>query len=233
MGAESVIPHRTRQSKMYGDLMHELVVFAIVAVFAASSVQALDVKSPGADWTEAYHTDKLVIFTRDVGEDRKIVATAEVEASPEVVFKVVSDFEHYRDFMPYMEESRVLTRKGDNEVVTYARIAPPFVTERDYPLKVRMTRGSPSNGGAFKVEWTANPEAEPEVEGVVRVKLNEGSWLATPLNGGKRTRLTYTLLTNPGGLIPAFVVNLSNTIAIPELFEAVKKRSVEKNAAQK
>lgn len=210
--------------------MRSLIVLAVAAVFTASSAQALDVKRPGADWTEAYRTHKLVIFTKDVGKDRRIIATAEVEAPPEVVFKVVSDFEHYRDFMPYVEESRVLTRKGDNEVVTYARIAPPFVSERDYPLKVRMTRGSPSNGGVFKVEWTANPEAEPEVEGVVRVKLNEGSWLAAPLDGGKRTRLTYTLLTNPGGLIPAFVVNLSNTIAIPELFKGVTKRSVEKAA---
>ncbi|SEL04262.1 SRPBCC family protein [Nitrosovibrio tenuis] len=213
--------------------MRGLIIFAVAAVFAASSAQALDVKSPGVDWTEAYRTDELVIFTKDVGKDRKIIATAEVEASPNVVFKVVSDFEHYRDFMPYVEESRVLTRKGDNEAVTYARIAPPFVSKRDYPLKVRMTRGSPSNGGVFKVEWTAHPEAEPEVEGVVRVKLNEGSWLAAPLNGGKRTRLTYTLLTNPGGLIPDFVVNLSNTVAIPELFDAVKKRSVEKSSVQK
>lgn len=210
--------------------MHGLIVLTVAAVFAASSAQALDVKSPGPDWTESYRDKKLVIFTKGMGQDRRIVATAEVEAPPEVVFKVVSDFEHYRDFMPYVEESRVLTRKGENEAVTYARIAPPFVSERDYPLKVRMTRGSSSNGGVFKVEWTANPEAEPEVEGVVRVKLNEGSWLAAPLNGGKRTRLTYTLLTNPGGLIPAFVVNLSNTIAIPELFKSVTKRSVEKAA---
>jgi hypothetical protein len=41
------------------------------------------------------------------------------------------------------------------------------------------------------------------------------------------------VLTNPSGLIPDFVVSMSNTVAIPELFEAVKKRSVEKNAAQK
>jgi uncharacterized protein YndB with AHSA1/START domain len=213
--------------------MYGLIIFAVATVFTASSAWALDVKSPGADWTEAYRTDELVIFTKDVGEDRKIIATAEVAAPPEVVFKVLSDFEHYRDFMPYVEESRVLIRKGDNEVVTYARIAPPLVSERDYPLKVRMTRGSPSNGGVFKVEWTANPEAEPEVEGVVRVKLNEGSWLAAPFNGGKRTRLTYTLLTNPGGLIPPFVVNLSNTVAIPELFEAVKKRSLERSVSRK
>ena len=46
-------------------------------------------------------------------------------------------------------------------------------------------------------------------------------------------RLTYTLLTNPGGLIPVFVVNMSNTIAIPKLFEAVRKRSAGKLAEKK
>jgi hypothetical protein len=194
---------------------------------------ALDVKSPGAEWTEAYRSSELVIFTKDIQEGRKIVAISEMEAPPEFVFNVVGDFEHYRDFMPYVKESRVLSRKDDGEVITYARIAPPFVSERDYPLRVRITRGMPSNGGVFKIGWEAVPEAQPEVEGVVRVKLNEGSWLVEPLKGGMRTRLTYTLLTNPGGLIPDFVVNMSNTVAIPELFESVRKRSTEKAAAAK
>lgn len=213
--------------------MRLLAISVIVALFAASSVQAFDMKSPGADWTEAYRTGELVIFTKDVEAGRRIVAISEVSAPPEVVFNVLTDFDHYPDFMPYIKESKVLSRMGDSEVVTYARIAPPFVSERDYPLKVRMTRGTPMNGGMFKVEWTASSEARPEVEGVVRVKLNEGSWLVEPLQDGKRTRLTYTLLTNPGGLIPVFVVNMSNTIAIPELFKAVAIRSAEKAAAGK
>lgn len=208
--------------------MHCIAAFAIVAVLAASPAQALDVKSPGADWTEAHRSSELVIFTKDVKEGRRIIAVSEIKAPAEAVFNVLGDFEHYPDFMPYVKESRVLSRKGNSEVVTYARVAPPFVSERDYPLQVRMTRGIPMNGGVFRIDWTALPGAWPEVEGVVRVKLSEGSWLVEPLHRGKRTRLTYTLLTNPGGLIPGFVVNLSNTIAIPELFEAVKKRSVEK-----
>ena len=213
--------------------MRLLAVSVIVTVFATSSVQALDVKSPGVDWTEAYRTGELVIFTKDLEAGRRIVAIAEVDAPPEIVFNVITDFDHYPDFMPYVKESRVLSRMNDSEIVTYARIAPPFVSERDYPLKVRMTRGTPMNGGMFKVEWTARPEAQPEIEGVVRVKLNEGSWLVEPLQDGKRTRLTYTLLTNPGGLIPVMVVNMSNTISIPELFKAVAIRSAEKAAGGK
>ena len=201
------------------------LTLALFTLFAASSAQALDVKSPGPDWKEAYRTSELVIFTKDVEVGRRIIAISEVETPPEIVFNVLSDFEHYAEFMPYVEESRVLSRRGDTEVITYARIAPPFVSKRDYPLKVTLTRGSTLNGDVFKVEWRPSPDSWPEVKDVVRVKLNEGSWLATPLDGGKRTRLTYTLLTDPGGLIPDFVVNLSNTVAIPELFLAVKKRS--------
>lgn len=210
-----------------------MLVLAAAIPLAILAAQALDAKSPGADWTEAYRTGELVIFTKDVVEGRRIVAIAEMDSPPEVVFNVVNDFDHYPDFMPYVKESRILSRKNDNEVVTYMRIAPPFVSERDYPLKFRMTRGTLANNGAFKTEWTARPEVQPEVDGVVRVKLNEGSWFAEPLDGGTRTRLTYTLLMNPGGLIPAFVANMSNTIAIPKLFKAVEKRSIETVAGKK
>ncbi|SHL89450.1 Polyketide cyclase / dehydrase and lipid transport [Nitrosospira sp. Nsp11] len=212
--------------------MRRIVAFAAAAVFAATPAQAFDVKSPGPDWTEAYHTSELTIFIKDVDEGRRIVATTEVVARPEIIFDVLSDFEHYPDFMPYVKESRVLGRESNGEVITYARVAPPFVSERDYLLRVRMVRGTASNTGVFKIEWKAIPEMQPEVEGVVRIKLNEGSWLAAPLDGGTRTRLTYTLLTNPGGLIPDFVANMSNTIAIPELFKAVGKRSVQEAKAK-
>jgi hypothetical protein len=193
---------------------------------------SLDVQRPGTGWTEAYRSAELVIFTKDVEKGRRIVAIAEVDARPEVVFNVVNDFDHYPEFMPYVIESRVLSRNGDSEVVAYNRIAPPFVAERDYPLKFRMTRGNLANGGVFRSEWAASPEAEPEVEGVVRIRLNDGSWVAEPISGGSRTRLTYTLLTNPGGMIPDFVANMSNTVAIPKLFKAVMKRSVEKTGVE-
>ncbi len=227
----------TRRSKLppgaYRISIYALVLVAMFPASSSSSLGALDVKSPGPDWKEAYHRNELVIFTRDVEAGHEIIAVSEVDAPPVTIFNVVSDFEHYPDFMPYVVESRVLSRKNDDEVITYARVAPPFVSERDYPLKVSMMRGSASNGGIFKVEWIAYPEAQPEIEGVVRIKLNEGSWIAEPLDGGKRTRLTYTVLTNPGGLIPDFVVSMSNTVAIPELFEAVKKRSLERSAVRK
>lgn len=211
------------------------IIFAAITVVAtgtaglvlAASVEEADkVSSLGSDWTEVYHKHGLVVFTKNEVEGYRVIAISEMEAPPEAVFNVLIDFEHYPEFIPYVKESQVLSRASNNEMVTYARIAPPFIDERDYPLKVRLTYGSTANNSTFKVEWSTLPEARPEIEGVVRIRLNEGSWLAAPLDGGKHTRLTYTLLTNPGGFIPDFVFNFSNTIAIPELFEAIKKRVV-------
>ena len=106
-----------------------LTIIAVVASGAAGLVSADPVEgtgsvnSPGPDWTEAYHKNGLVIFTKDIAEGRRLIAVSEVEAPPEAVFNVLVDFEHYREFMPYVKESEVLSRTGDNEVVTYARIA--------------------------------------------------------------------------------------------------------------
>lgn len=133
--------------------MHHIAAFALALVFVTPFAWALDMKSPGPDWTEAKRTVELVIFIKDVDEGRRIMAVAEVNAPPEDIFNVVSDFDNYPDFMPYVKESRPLSRKSDSELTSYQRIAPPFVSERDHPLKFTLTRGTPANGGVFKVEW--------------------------------------------------------------------------------
>jgi ribosome-associated toxin RatA of RatAB toxin-antitoxin module len=210
-------------------------IIALILVLASISplTWAFDVKSPGPEWAEAKRSHELVIFIKDVSEGRKIIAVSEVNALPEAIFNIVSDIENHSEFMPYVKESRILSRSSDTELVFYQRIAPPFVSDRDYPLRFTMTRGTPANGNVFKTEWTVTPKTIPEIKGVVRLTLNDGSWLIEPTDGGKRSRLTYTLLTHPGGMIPDFVVNQSNTVAIPKLFEAVKKRAAEKKIALK
>lgn len=201
-----------------------------VLLAASLSLPALahDVPKPGADWEEANHTDDLVVFTKDVPKGRKIIAVGDVDASPEAVSKVVGDFSHYPDFMPYVKEAKIVSRKSDNEFVAYTLLSPPLVDDRDYAIKVTAAPGTAQNGGVFTTAWTAVPEAEPARADVVRVTLNDGEWRMEPLDGGKRTKLTYTLLTHPGGSIPNWVANKSNTKAIPDLFAAIRKRATKK-----
>ena len=43
-------------------------------------------------------------------------------------------------------------------------------------------------------------------------------------NGANKTRATYSVYTDTGGLIPVFVANRMSQIGIGRLFEAVRKQ---------
>ena len=59
----------------------------------------------------------------------------------------------------------------------------------------------------------------------MRLTRISGSWTLEPLEGGRRTRAVYRLLTDPGGSIPGFIANRANTSALPRLFAQVRKRA--------
>jgi hypothetical protein len=55
------------------------------------------------------------------------------------------------------------------------------------------------------------------------VKLCEGSWLIEP-SGPNQTRATYSICTDSGGALPAFVANAASEIGIRKIFTAVRKQ---------
>jgi len=201
-----------------------------LSLLPLAAARGLDAPKPGPDWEQARKDNELVIYYRDAptAEARDLRATGEVNAAPEVVFNAVTDFENYPKFMPYTKEARIVQRVSDNVVLGYSLLNPPLVSARDYCIQLTFTKGSEANGGVFKSEWTAKPSAVPVRDGTVRVQVNNGSWLMEPIDGGHRTRVTYSLFTNPGGSIPRWLANMSNTTAIPELFKAVRKRATGK-----
>lgn len=206
-----------------------LLVLSLGLATPASASDEMDTfTAPGPEWSQASRNRDLVIFTKENKSAgvREIRAHTFVDAPPSAVFEAVSDFENYAKFMPYVKESEIIERAGDSLYV-YSLLDLPLVSKRDYVIRVKPTRGNASNGGVFKSEWEGASEKRPVRDGVVRVTLNTGSWTLEPVDGGKRTRLTYSLLTHPGGAIPGWIANKSNTVAIPDLFKAVKKRSAE------
>lgn len=208
------------------------LVFALAASSPVLANEMDSFKAPDDSWAQASKNKELVIFTKDneAAGVREIRAHTFVDAPPAAVFKAVGDFNNYADYMPYVKESKILKKDG-NTLSVYSRLDPPLVSQRDYIIEVKLSPGNAANGGVYKSEWKGTPEAQPERNKVVRVRLNTGAWTLEPADGGKRTRLTYSLLTNPGGSIPRWIADKSNTVAIPDLFKAVKKRAASEASA--
>ena len=168
----------------------------------------------------------LAVYTREKpGVDvKEVKAVGQVDAPPEKVFEVVTDYEHQVGNMPYVEKQQVFAR-SDKDVTFWAVADFPMVSRRDWILKSRLEKNLP--GGVWRAAWdpVEVPNAPVPGEGVVRLKINTGSWTMEPIDGGKRTMATYQLLTDPGGSIPTFIANKANTTVLPELFARVRKRA--------
>jgi hypothetical protein len=129
--------------------------------------------------------------------------------------------------MPYVVEAKVLKRaEGDKEVLLYSRLDMPLVSGRDYIIKLVDESDWKDGKGSLKVSWSAVDDQDdlaPVKAGIVRIRVNDGYWILEPREGGTKTFATYYVYTSPGGSIPDWIANKANGVAVPKVFDAIKK----------
>jgi hypothetical protein len=201
-----------------------IALFGLGLSFPAVGQEVLKPTDPNDGWKVATSSHGVTIYSRvrAASPIKEFKATGEIDAPTRVVYAVIADFERYPQFMPYTIECRVIKRESD-AIVGYQRLAPKICADRDYTLRVRSKSWAAADGTAYLNWWTPANELGPaEKPGVVRVKICEGGWLFEP-QGPNKTRATYSVYTDTGGMIPPFVANHASQIGITRLFDAIRK----------
>jgi hypothetical protein len=189
-------------------------------------ILAADASNDDAGWKEATKTDGITVQTRqrEGTSVHEVKASGIIDAPPMAAWKVIRDYAHYDQNMPYTEESQVLSNEGDGKLIRfYSVVNAPIVSRRDYVVEIRDVSEWKDGAGFLKVVWKAVPDAKNSRSGIVRVRINDGYWILEPREGGKKTFATYYLYTDPAGSLPKFLVNKANTSAVPDVFRAVRK----------
>jgi hypothetical protein len=200
------------------------------AVLLALAVSA-PARAEDEGWVKQSDTGGIVIYNRDKAGTavKEVRAIGVVEAPPHACMNVVLDMDHFKDFMPYTKESRIVAREGTRVMYSYQYLSLPLISDRDYTLKVVDVTPDAAPGqppAYYKKTWTqANARGPKPRDGVQRLEINDGFWRFDPIDGGTRTRATYYVFTDPGGMIPSWVANQANTQAIPNLFKALRTQS--------
>ena len=111
---------------------------------------------------------------------------------PTAVFKVLGDYGRYKEIMPYTEE-------GGRVVHACLIVNAPLVSRRDYARRLVDESDWKDGKDFLKSRWTLSVKGPAPNPDMVRVTVNDGSWLLEPLDNGAKTRATYLLFTDPGG----------------------------------
>ncbi len=165
---------------------------------------------------------------RDV---KQVRARGIIPAPPHVVRAVIADLERYPAFMPYVKDSRILSRDPTGDVLNYQRLSfgIMLVQDRHYVIRIaeRSSRSSDGRTGRAFV-WRLEPGLPPGVaaDAAVRVSVNNGYWDLQPVKDSEGTTdVRYCVFTDPAGSLPKWVVGLANDQAVPQLFAAVASQA--------
>jgi len=207
------------------------VAGAAVPLLAASLVLAA-VAPAAAEWERLSDKAGLLVERRAVAgsSSYEVRATARSPLPPAAVFDTLWNHREYPRFIPHLKRLDLLSDTGD-ERVAYEQVAVPLARDRDYT--VRLRRHVDAAAQRYEILFASANDAGPPPDGRhVRVPSIKGSWTIEPGADGRGSVVRYSVQTEPGGAIPAWVANRAQRDAVAELVRAVLRRTLESNGGK-
>ncbi len=182
-----------------------------------------------AGWEKVADKDGVLIerLARDHGL-YEVRASVTTPVTPEQFMATLSKHEDYIQFVPHLKDLKVLVNDADKKVI-YEQIKMPLVSDRDYTVKVTHSCDAETHLCESHFE-TANDLGPPPSKDYVRVGLVHGGWTMEPTEGG--SVVTYHVFSDPGGAIPAWIINSAQKDATRDFVLAMVARA-KKNAGIK
>ena len=188
-------------------------------------------------WELSHTEGELTIYSRKLeeGEGRELLARKPVPHPDWRLWSVLNDYEHFPDFMPYVETAEVI-REEPGVVYMFQVFDLPWpVGNRCFTIRVELHLPKAAGDG-YARKWDLAPEEHGEKDCGVTPRVNRGSWTLKPISPqapnenktsatGVQTMVTYHIVSDPGGKLPRFAVRSANKKAIPRLFKAIESRA--------
>lgn len=162
------------------------------------------------EWEELSQEEGITVWQREVKGTSFVEfrGRGEVAGSIRDLAAVIRDNNKKTEWMHQCAEDFAIQYKAPLHIVTYNRTASPvfFISDRDVVLDVRAKLDPAKRSILISFKNMQHPKM-PDRDGVVRMPRLTGHWLLEALSPTS-TRLTYQVAADPGGALPAWLVNM-------------------------
>jgi hypothetical protein len=202
-----------------------LALLSLAALVAGRPALPAEVAADG--WQRIGETDGIAIERQPVTGSPvpRLRVRGIIPAAPARVYAVVSDYDHFAEFVPDLALSHTLNHAGNVRWVRQRVALPGPLSPRDYVIRVTDDLHAASQG-RYRVSWRLDREATRGVDGVgVVPERFVGRWHLRPGPAPGTTEAVYTVLFDPGGLVPRWLVGFGSRHILPGVFAAVRRRA--------
>lgn len=129
-----------------------------------------------------------------------------INAPPQAVWKVLTDYANAADVFPYLEKCEVIEDLGATKLVTHVIRPTTMFAPFEYVLELKETP-------PYLLEFK-------RVRGAF--KHNSGYWKLEPLDEGKQTHVTFAKYLDTGLFVPQIMVRRLLASEMPPVLKALK-----------
>ena len=149
------------------------------------------------------------MYTRKVENSsfKELKSIVYLKTSLSSLVALINDWDSYPEWIYRCGKSTTLKRINDTEVIHYQPVLVPWPAEdRDFVVNILLSQNQASK--IVYIRSICNPNEIPEKKDHIRIKELSALWTLAPLKDST-VQITYELLVNPGGSIPAWLVNMA------------------------
>ena len=150
----------------------------------------------------------------------KAAFTVNTELSRLAAF--VLDVENYVHWQYNTIQVRTIEKVNDHEVIYYTEIAAPWpVSNRDMITRISIVQDPGTK--IVTITTKSVPGLIPPKENLVRVPMSLGIWTVVPISSS-HLEVSYLMQIDPGGSVPAWLINMVSAQAPYESFKNLKEK---------
>jgi hypothetical protein len=174
-------------------------------------------------WKLISEKDGIYVYTQNLEHSRfkAVRAVCTVDCGVARLSYVLMDVSNTRDWVYATKVCKLLKKMSPTDIYYYSEVELPWpVSNRDFIIRITLTQDEKTKIARIVAE--NHPEFVPEKKNVIRIPKSAGNWTLTPLGDG-RTKVEYVIHVDPGGSVPAWMVNMLADVGPHSSFTKLKK----------
>jgi hypothetical protein len=184
-----------------------LFLILIASIDARASVTLKNSAPDSTDWKLRKDRNGIKVWTRDhKGQGiLEYLSTITIETSLEKLVAIIQNVDKYPVWTANCETASIYKVLSDTSRIEYLTTKVPWPLEnRDVAMEFVVVKDTETY---FQANLTSIADAVPLSDDYVRIEISEGSWIFRKIDEN-RVEVIHQFLSDPGGSIPMFIVNM-------------------------
>jgi hypothetical protein len=173
-------------------------------------------------WQLKSEKEGVKIYTCEVtgSKVKALKVEAAFNATPAQLVALIMDVNKSPDWVYHVKSAALLKRVSPSELYYYSVVSLPWpLADRDFVAHLTVSQNPVTK--VITIDGPAVAGLVPVKPGIIRVGDSRGKWVITLL-GNNRINVEYSIHLDPGGGLPAWLVNMFATEGPMNIFRNIK-----------